>query len=82
MSFNPQDSSLDSGGSICFILHVWVFSLHGYMCTVCVCARTRSGHGGQKMALDPLELQIIASHSVGAGVELGSSGGAASALNH
>lgn len=52
------------------------------ICALCVCVRARSGHGGQKMALDPLELQIIASHSVGAGVELGSSGGAASALNH
>lgn len=51
------------------------------ICALCVCVRG-SGQAGQKMVLDPLELQIIASHSVGAGVELGSSGGAASALNH
>lgn len=36
------------------MLNVWVFCLHICLCTRCIpCA-----HGGQKWALDPLQLQL------------------------
>lgn len=50
------------------IFYVYVFFLHVYMWITCVpCA-----HGGQKAALNPLELEIqmIESHHVGAGYQM------------
>lgn len=50
---------------ICLFLCVWVFYLHGCVCTTCF----PSAHSGQKRVLDPLELELrmAVSHHVGSG---------------
>jgi hypothetical protein len=62
------------------ILCVWLFCLHVYLCTMYV----PGAQGGQKRALDSLELklQTVVSHSVGAGTQIWNLYRAAIVLNH
>ena len=68
-----------SEGFLILSFYFMCMGLHGCLCTICMPGTDT----GQKMAVDPLELELhtVVSRLAGAASQLGSSGRAARALN-